>query len=324
MCIRDSPRSASPSGRSAPAKSGRKLLQVDYPQRKVLLGPGNGHLLHSPAGFSFLLDSKPVLTVPGAPPPSGRSAPAKTGRKLPQADCPQRKVLPGPGDRLSALLPCRFFHPAGRRAGFDRPWSTAPLGEGSPGQGGPETPPGRLSTAEGSARPGQPVICSTPLPVFPSYRTASWFWPSQGHHPRSSRRQSGQSRPGTPPSRSSAAEDPAGSGQPAACSPAGLPTLPGGESVSARPRGTTARAGDTQARVTLNRLLDQLSAAADPVGPCQSALFPPGRGLKRGTPVLLSLPPSIIAAGPQRGAAGRGHPAAAPLPRAGQKAAPSL
>lgn len=186
-------------------------------------------------------------------------------------------------------------------------------------------PMGRSQNLVISGRPCRArAACSTPLPVFPSYRTASWFWPSQGHHPRSSRRQSGQSRPGTPPSRSSAAEDPAGSGQPAACSPAGLPTLPGGESVSARPRGTTARAGDTQARVTLNRLLDQLSAAADPVGPCQSALFPPGRGLKRGTPVLLSLPPSIIAAGPQRGAAGRGHPAAAPLPRAGQKAAPSL
>ena len=31
-----------------------------------------GHLFHSPAGFSFLLDSEPVLAIPGASPPLGR------------------------------------------------------------------------------------------------------------------------------------------------------------------------------------------------------------------------------------------------------------
>ena len=131
------------------------------------------------------------------------------------------------GISLPVCPPCqavsRFWPPQERR----------PLGEGSSGQIRPETPPSRLSTAEGPAGPGQLGVCATPLPVFPSCRTASWFWPSQGHHPRSGRRQSGQNRPRTPPGRPSAAEGPAGSGQPATCSPARLPALLGGKPIPA-------------------------------------------------------------------------------------------
>ena len=150
------------------------------------------------------------------------------GARCPADGPVSRADHPPPGLPAS---PCRFAHLARQQVGFDRPRSAAPLGEGSPGQGELETPPGRLSTAEGPAGPGQPGGCATPLPVFPSCRTASRFWPSQGHHPRSGRRQSGQNRPRTPPDRPSAAEGPAGSGQPATCSPARLPALSGGKPV---------------------------------------------------------------------------------------------
>ena len=132
----------------------------------------------------------------------------------------QEPIIPAgfAGISLPVCPPCqavsRFWPPQERR----------PLGEGSSGQGGPETPPGRLSTAEDPAGPGQPGVCATPLPICPPCRTASRFWPSQGHHPLGEG-SPGQGGPETPPGRLSTAEGPVGPGQPVICSTP-LPILP--------------------------------------------------------------------------------------------------
>lgn len=141
----------------------------------------------SPVGSPILPGSKPVLTASGAPPPWGRD-PAKAGRKLPQADCPQRKALPGPGNRSSAPLPCRFFRPAGQRTGFGHSRSTAPSGKGAPAKAGRKLPQptvhsGRLHQARATGH----------LLHFPAV-----FSILSGGEPRSGRRRPGWSGPEPP------------------------------------------------------------------------------------------------------------------------------
>ena len=97
-----------------------------------------GRLRYSPAGFSILPDSEPALAIPGASSPRGREPrPRRAG-----TDCPQRKGLSGPGSWASALLPCRFFHPAGQRAGFGHLRGiTLVQADDSQAKIGPELPP---------------------------------------------------------------------------------------------------------------------------------------------------------------------------------------
>ena len=166
---------------------------------------------HPPAGLPTLPGSKSILATPGAPPPSGKGAQAKSGRKLPLADCPQRKVLPGPGSWASALLPCRFFHPAGQRAGFGHLRGiTLVQADDSQARADPELPPAGHLPQRTLPDPGNRP--STPLPILPSCRTASQFWPPQGHHPLVEGGPD-QIGPETPPGRLSTAEGPAGPGQ---------------------------------------------------------------------------------------------------------------
>lgn len=125
-----------------------------------------------PIGLPTLPGSELVLAIPGAPPPSGKGAPAKAGRKLPQADHPQRKVLPGPDNQTSALLPCRFSLPAGQRAGFGHSKDVILVqADDSQAKADPELPPAnhlpqRTLPDLGNRPPA-------PLPVYPLCRAAN-------------------------------------------------------------------------------------------------------------------------------------------------------
>ena len=253
------------SGKGAPAKSGRKLPQTDCPQRKAPPGPGNRSSAPLPCRFFRPAGQRTGFGHSRSTAPSGKGAPAKAGRELPQTDYPQRKAPPGPGSRSSAPLPCRFFHPAGQRAGFGHSRGAASLGEGCPGQIGPETPPGRLSVAEGSVRPGQRSSAPLPCRFFhPTGQRVGFGHPRDITFVQADGCQA-KADPELPPAGhlpQRALPDPGNR------PPAPLPVYPPCRAAN------RARAGDAQAGVALNRLLDQLSAAADPAGLSQSVFFP--------------------------------------------------
>ncbi len=200
-----------PSGKGAQAKESWKLPLADCPQRKILPGPGNRASALLPCRFFHPAGQRAGFGHLRGIIPSWKGAPDKSGRKLPLADCPQRKVLPGPGSWASALLPCRFFHPAGQRAGFGHLRGiTLVQADDSQARADPELPPAGHLPQRTLPDPGNRP--STPLPILPSCRTASQFWPPQGHHPLVEGGPD-QIGPETPPGRLSTAEGPAGPGQ---------------------------------------------------------------------------------------------------------------
>ena len=161
----DRPRSAAPLGEGSPARAGWKLPLADCLQRKILPGPGSRASALLPCRFFHPAGQRAGFGHPRGIIPSWKGAPAKSGRKLPPADCPQRKVLSGPDNRSPVLLPCQFFYPAGQRAGFGHPRGiTLVQADDSQARADPAPPadhlPQRTLPDPGNRSPA-------PLPVYP-------------------------------------------------------------------------------------------------------------------------------------------------------------
>ena len=249
------------------------------------------HLLYSLAGFSILPDSEPVLAAPGASSPRGREPRPRRAGNSPWPtvhsgrSCRARTtghLLYSPAD--SSILPDsepvlaapgasspRGRGPRPNRAG-NSPWPTVHSGRSCRARAAGRL---RYSPAGFSILPDSELVLAI-SGASPSFRQTTVRPEQTQNSPRPAICRRG-------PCRIRA------TGHLLPCQftrPAWRQTDPGW------PRGAaSARAGDAQAGVTLKFLLGQSPAAADLADPCQLALCSPARGLKRGPPVLLPLPP---------------------------------
>ena len=269
------------SGHGARCPADGPVSRADHPRRVCR---------HLPAGLPTLPGSKSVLAAPGTPPPRGRELrPRRAGNSSKPTVHSGRSCRTRATGHLLYSLAGFSILPDSEPA-LALPGASSPRGKGPrPRRAGSSPRPtvhsgrpcraratGRLrySPADLPTLPDSEPVLAIPG-ASPSFRQTT-VRPEQTRPPRPAICRRG-------PCRIRA------TGHLLPCQftrPAWRQTDPGW------PRdAVSARAGDAQARVTLKFLLGQSPAAADLADPCQLALCSPARGLKRGPPVLLPLPP---------------------------------